>query len=201
MKCASEEVKVSMKEKKTLSVMFVIVIASVLLAMSMPAAYAKPPLQISGRLVGSSLTLLDMKIAGGNVFFDLNSHGTYVSGDILGDFEQNSMVVVHYGDPEIAKNHEQIPIPQRPEADFNWIKADRVFTGTVLGVSGGLTIRLEANGYGNSMRGPAYYDLEGTWVIISGTGGLKNLHGQGTWWHTRTGFAGIEYEGQVHFDP
>jgi len=166
-------------------------------------ARATPPTQISGRWVGitGSAIFSNMKIAGGNVFVDIYNEGTYSSGDILGSFEQTFTAVVHYGDPEIAKNIETIPIPLRPDSDFNWIKMERVFTGTVLGVPGGLTIRLEAKGYGNALRGSAYYDLEGTWVIISGTEGLANLHGQGTWWHSRTGYIGLEYEGQVHFDP
>ena len=51
------------------------------------------------------------------------------------------------------------------------------------------------------MKGAAFHDLKGPWVIISGTGGLVGLHGQGTWWHSGIGFANLEYAGQVHFDP
>ena len=41
---------------------------------------------------------------------------------------------------------------------------------------------------------------DGIWVIISGTGELANLHGQGTFSSTG-GFPQIAYEGQIHFDP
>ncbi len=189
--------------KKAAVVAVAILIVAGLLSTSLSLANATPSTPVSGRWVGTpgSAIFSNIKIAGGNVFLDVYNKGPYVSGDILGSFEQTFTAVVHYGDPEIAKNIETIPIPQRPDADFNWIKMERVFTGTVLGVPGGLTIRLEAKGYGNTLRGPACYDLEGTWVIISGTGGLANLHGQGTWWHSKTGFTGLEYEGQVHFDP
>jgi hypothetical protein len=77
---------------------------------------------------------------------------------------------------------------------------DRVFVGTVLGHEGGFTMRLQAKGYGNAVAGIGAWNLEGTWVIIGGTGGLAGLHGQGTWSHT-AGIPGLQYEGQVHFDP
>jgi len=55
---------------------------------------------------------------------------------------------------------------------------DRVFTGIVVGISGGFTMRLQATGYGNNVKGPANWELQGTWIIIGGTGGLESLHGQ-----------------------
>lgn len=190
------------KANKTTAAIATLIIAG-LLAASLSLASATPSTPVSGRWgpVPGSIVYSNLKIAGANFFIDIYNKGTYTTGDILGSFEQNYTAVIHYGDPEIAKNILQIPPPQRPETDFGWSKMDRVFTGTVLGVSGGFTMRLEAKGYGNVLKGPAYFDLDGTWVIISGSGGLENLHGQGTWWHSRTGFTDLEYEGQVHFDP
>lgn len=183
--------------------MTVLALAAVLLATPyIGMVHATPPTTVSGRWVPTGTpTVSNLETKGANEFYDVYNTGQYIIGDILGTFHQTFSVVVHFKDPEIAKNIESIPIPERPEADFNWNKMDRVFTGTVLGVSGGFTMRLEAKGYGNIPYGPAHYDLAGTWVIISGSEGLANLHGQGTWWHTRTGFGGLEYEGQVHFDP
>jgi hypothetical protein len=41
----------------------------------------------------------------------------------------------------------------------------------------------------------------GTWTIISGTGDLANLHGQGTTYAIDPSIFLMGYEGQVHFDP
>jgi hypothetical protein len=58
------------------------------------------------------------------------------------------------------------------------------------GKSGALTIR--------GVRSPSG---EGHWVIISGTGDLANLHGEGTYSQPNTGAPVYAYTGQVHFDP
>jgi hypothetical protein len=48
-------------------------------------------------------------------------------------------------------------------------------------------------------------DWSGKWVILSGTGGLANLRGQGTWWGAGAPEPGVEgyveYSGKIHFDP
>ena len=80
-------------------------------------------------------------------------------------------------------------------AEFNH-KICRTFTGTVLGYAGTLVMRLESRG---TLPATTPYTTMGTWVIISGTGELANLHGQGTWWNL--GLGQFEYEGQIHFDP
>jgi len=51
----------------------------------------------------------------------------------------------------------------------------------------------------------AFTDWEGKWVIISGTGELANLRGQGIWWGPGAPDVGlwgdIYYSGDVHFEP
>jgi len=50
-----------------------------------------------------------------------------------------------------------------------------------------------------------FTDWEGEWVILSGTGELANLRGQGIWWGPGAPDVGlwgdIYYSGDVHFEP
>jgi hypothetical protein len=163
---------------------------------------ATTPISISGKWIGitSSIVGTNWRIAGANSFMEVYNQGTYVSGDILGSFEQTFVDIRHFSDPEIAQSLVR-PVSTWPETAYQWKDMVRSFEGTVLGVSGGFTMLLEAKCYGNNLKGPTYYDTEGTWVITGGTGDLAGVHGQGTWWHIRTGFTGQEYEGQIHFEP
>jgi hypothetical protein len=66
------------------------------------------------------------------------------------------------------------------------------FTGTVDGDRSGT---LEMRIVGTS---PDMASWEGTWVILSGTGDLATLRGQGTW----EGAPGVlTYDGNYHFEP
>jgi Protein of unknown function (DUF3224) len=108
----------------------------------------------------------------------------------------------------------------------NWIYdivVDSTLTGDITGTDvahnhwivhsdGSLNIQLECTStidsfMGKSVSGTLNYKLdgsgdasgsEGTWVIISGTGDLANLRGQGTFTGT---LVAVEYTGQIHFDP
>ena len=66
------------------------------------------------------------------------------------------------------------------------------FTGTVNGVSGTMIIKFIGKKTGDPLL------WSGTWVIISGTGGLANLRGRGTWWGPSLD---LDYSGNIHFDP
>ncbi len=63
------------------------------------------------------------------------------------------------------------------------------FEGTVNGKEGTLVMK-----FVGTKAGPEWY---GQWEIISGTGKLANLHGQGNWWGPPTD---MDYSGQIHFD-
>lgn len=43
--------------------------------------------------------------------------------------------------------------------------------------------------------------FEGNWVILSGSGGLESLRGEGTFTLTSFDPLGGPYEGSIHFDP
>jgi len=74
-----------------------------------------------------------------------------------------------------------------------WLRSD--FEGTVMGKEGTLVIQLVGWRY-------LPEDWYGQWLIISGTGELANLRGQGIWWGPGFGAEGpdIFYSGQIHFD-
>jgi hypothetical protein len=70
---------------------------------------------------------------------------------------------------------------------------------TVEGRTGGLVMKV------NGQLPDVESEWTGTWVIVSATGGLEGLHGQGSWWGPRAGGPGLpgdlDYDGNVHFDP
>jgi hypothetical protein len=73
------------------------------------------------------------------------------------------------------------------------------FEGEVDGKFG--TMQMSVNG----RRTDVFTEWQGRWVIISGTGELSTLHGQGTWrgpgspgWGV---WGDIDYAGKVHFEP
>jgi len=199
--------------RKAMSIVFVALAFFSFSALVMPV-YATPPTEISGQWAsykgipsGGTPVTAEVRKAGANVFFTLHNYATY-SGDISGApgcIDQIIQITFHFGDAELVKslptgttgNAASIvaALNTWPETDWNW-KVDRKFTGTVLGVAGDFNMNLEATGYGR-LGNPVV--LEGHWVIISGSGGLLNLHGQGTWHNL--GVQLNAYEGQVHFDP
>ena len=54
-------------------------------------------------------------------------------------------------------------------------------------------------------RADVFTDWQGKWVILSGTGDLASLRGQGTWWGPGAPDVGqwgdIYYSGKTHFEP
>ncbi len=75
------------------------------------------------------------------------------------------------------------------------IHAEGVMDGTVLGRSGQAVFYFDSKTDLNVT--PA--QIVGVWTMSNGTGGLKGVHGQGSW----VGVAGVggTYSGQIHFDP
>jgi hypothetical protein len=71
----------------------------------------------------------------------------------------------------------------------------------VQGKSGTLEMRVAGT------KSDALSDWQGKWAIVSGTGDLATLRGQGTWWGpgydptNPTEFGEIHYAGRIHFEP
>ncbi len=95
----------------------------------------------------------------------------------------------------VGTSTEEFVIVNHAKAGFNFYSGVIEFTGSVDGQQGTLTIK--TNGKqdpGTVQPGPGLWF--GRWVIVGGTGGLANLHGQGTF----TGPSlSLDYVGRYHF--
>jgi hypothetical protein len=123
---------------------------------------------------------LCVKVAGGNQFLQ-----TYEDGWWAGDFEGTS------------EDHGKVTIHRSGRWNF---KALVYFEGAANGTPG--TLKMSVVGG----RPDVSADWQGQWVILSGTGELETLRGQGTWWGPGwleiPNVPGIiHYDGQVHFAP
>ncbi len=155
------------------------VLGSFLLVATTPAA-ANSPVTGEGYLEYFA-NIVDMRTADGNTFMD-TTENTVWYGTLSGTSFDVGKVVIH------------------PSGNWNY-RAIGDFTGTVDGKSGTLQMLLVGS------RPDAISEWQGTWVILSGTGELEDLHGQGTFWGL--GYTGnppdvpgrIDYAGITHFDP
>ncbi len=182
-------------------------IAAVILLIPASSALvnAQSPTTICGEWKPDSILFYNDKYVGANVIMDCDVAGHFTGGSIAGTFTQTQHMIFHYGDPEQVAACQDLGIAQiskwpKPTA-FEFTQFIRTATGTLMEQSGTFEMLIVCSGHGMPvMQGPGY-DLVGTWRIVHGSGDLANLHGQGTWWHTQTGYAFFDYEGQVHFDP
>ena len=162
-----------MKKKIMPIILFVCIIA---VLFSQPLlVYAKPPVAVSGSF-DYTFEVTGMREADGNLFLYAIEDEVWI-----GDFEGTAQAVFRVG--------------MFRSGFWNvWLRS--TFTGTVAGREGTLVIQLVG-------KKPGVEDWYGQWVIISGTGELEGLRGQGIWWGPGFGDPGpdIFYEGKVHFDP
>lgn len=139
---------------------------------------AKPPTPVefvSAYTV--DLNEVEVRTAGPNTFLSGPTATDDWTGDFAGTATQDFVLVNH------------------PVADFNYYSGLITFTGTVLDEEGTLVMKANGKQAGGTLA-PSAAQWTGHWVIISGTGDLENLRGQGT-------FAGpsflLTFEGKVHF--
>ena len=118
------------------------------------------------------------KIAGGTTFITTYDYGV-LTGTFEGESTEVGTVVIH----------------SNGKASFN---ALLTFTGEVNGKSG--TFKMSV--VGRAILGE---DWTGQWVILSGTGDLSNLRGEGTWYGPGAGgsfkWGTLYYDGNYHFEP
>ncbi len=152
-----------------------------LLTLSTPV-HATPTVNVEGSF-DYTYEITGTRVADGNLFIYATEDEVWV-----GDFEGTSEAVFRV---EVFSS-----------GFWNvWLRS--TFDGEVDGKSGTMVIQLVGK--------ITWWDADrfwwyGQWVIISGTGGLANLRGQGTWWGP--GFEGPEipgerpdiyYSGQIRF--
>jgi hypothetical protein len=142
---------------------------------------ASTPIDVSGDLYYTPYLAPDSEIkdAGGNQFLETIEYSRWEGSFVGVSFDECNVVIHRSG---------------------AWAyNAIAYFEGTVDGRTGELTLRLTGN------RPDAFSDWEGQWVILGGTAGLANLHGQGTFEGAGSPGFGVEgsvkYMGQIHFDP
>ena len=166
---------------KKRSLFLVTVLMVVLVSVLSVPAHAGPPENASGVWHYRPLGLPEVKVAGGNTILTIKEEA-YWEGTFDGVSEDHGTVVFYAAGHWIFQG---------------WVEFDPV---TVDGRTGSLTMRVIGS------KPDAGADWAGTWVIIKGTGDLKGLQGQGTWWGP--GWQGdplvygvIPYAGNVHFEP
>jgi hypothetical protein len=134
------------------------------------AVQASPPEAAAGSWTYAPSSIIKVVTAGCNQFTYMIDEGTF-DGTFTGTEMEIGVVTEH--------------------CNGRWsYKGNLTFTGTVNGQSGTLEMRIVG-------RADDFSDWLGTWVILSGTNELENLHGQGTWYGAP---GNLEYEGNIHFE-
>ena len=154
------------KRTKMLSTILAALAVTLIVPLSMSVAYATKPTRVAWTSMATGLTVQDGTLAGesDNRFLDL-SISAVCSGDIAGIYTSDSHWI-------IQNWMTGVPLLMQPGPIY--VHAIDYFSATFEGKSGTLAILV------NHIYYPSMGSSEGTWVIISGTGELANLHGQGT---------------------
>jgi hypothetical protein len=152
------------------------VLALLMLFVATPAisvVHATPLIMATGTVTAGAFTLTGTRTADGNTFLT----GGFDKDVFTGTFDGTAPNVLR-----LVLN----PSGLNVQLYFT-------FTGTVNGESGTCIIKFQGNGEGIGM------PIKGKWVILSGTGGLANLHGE----LSVEGIAGavLTYTGRIHFNP
>ena len=159
-------------------ILITMVIVSIALFGVFMSAYAESPVEVEADFVYSP-TCYDERWASDNQFLYCTDTAEW-TGDFVGDSSEEYIAVLHGSEGNFV-------------FDTAFYKGTAIFTGEVAGREGTLEILF----VGKSLAD--INDWTGTWRIISGDGGLANLHGKGTFYNN--GPLDIHIDGQIHFAP
>jgi len=168
--------------RKMLLIPLILCMVALLPTLWMPAVHATPPITGSGwfdQLIpeeGGD----PPRIVGDNIITHVWGGGGTLYGFMEGVWIHDEWVVVHLADGIVTLNG----VWDTPEG----VTVNGVYEGTVH-VSYGGTVDLATGVF------------QGNWVIISGTGDLANLRGQGTVCFDPANPPFAWYTGLYHFDP
>ena len=167
--------------------LILIALMAVLLLVAGPV-YATPPEPASGTWCYIPFPV-PLRFADGNMFLEATSEDRWEEGTF------DSTEFVGSGSVYRATIHKFVDFTDTGP----WFAQGLVtFVGKVGDKEGTLVMRFLGK------RPDATSDWSGKWVILSGTGELENLRGQGTWWGPGAPEAGVEgcvdYSGNYHFE-
>jgi len=163
-----------MKFKSAVCELIVVLMILAILASSASLVSATPSTSVEGTFKATPIpSTMIVREAGPNLFIYREANGLWTGG-ISGTTYGYQNIIVH------------------KEGKMNFHITGFFESATVMGKTGSLNVLLVGN---SDPEG-----TQGTWRIISGTGDLWNLKGQGSWWKVPTDTV-FSYSGQVHFDP
>jgi hypothetical protein len=165
--------------KKRMLVLLTIVLLTLVLAV--PASASKPTSVNGTRWINAPPTNREWRPAGNNCIIEVDITYGY-SGDLVGTSASHFRIVSHGPCPETG------PVPYKYHETLH---VRGTFTGEVLGVPGTFEFIETPKNWPDGSKKAGYTSHM---VILSGTGGLANLHGM-------LDVAGGDYSGRVHFDP
>lgn len=168
--------------RRTIAVMGVL--ALLLVGLVAVPALADAPMDASGNWVYKA-GMPEVRVAGQNVHTSNTDEGTW-TGTFEGTSVEDFVVALHQVD-------ETFPFAcLHPKGKCHGTyQGLMTFDGKVDGKAGTLVIKTNGSG-----PWPPLDNWSGSWVILSGTGELSNLRGQGSWWGP---LGSLEYDGKIHF--
>jgi hypothetical protein len=151
------------------------------LVLAVPASASKPTGVSGTRQFNPPPRNRVWRPAGNNCIVEIDATHTY-TGNLVGTSDAHWRIVSH------GPCEEDGPVPYKYRET---ISVKGTFTGMVDGVSGTFDFTEAAKNWPTDTGAPG---ITSHLVILTGTGGLKSLHGM-------LDIDGPDYSGKIHFDP